>query len=53
MADYATSAGQRKHAPVWVGVIAGLAGAPATAQQRIGTAINTQFEQSPYLYTGQ
>ncbi len=53
MADYAKSAGERKHAPVWVGVIAGLAGAPATAQQRLGTAVNTQFEQSPYLYAGQ
>jgi hypothetical protein len=51
--DYGKSNAQRKAAPVWVGIISGLTGDPATAQTRISDGINQTFAQSPYLYAGQ
>lgn len=50
---YGKSNAERRAAPVWVGIIAGLTGDPATAQTRIAFGINRTFEQSPYLYAGQ
>lgn len=51
--DYGKSRAQSKYAPVWLGIISGLTGEAATAQNRIATGINRTFEQSPYLYAGQ
>ena len=53
MVDYGKSTTQKKIVPVWVGVVSGLAGDPATVAQRLSTGINAQFEQSPYIYTSQ
>jgi len=51
--EYGKSNSQHRAAPVWVGIVSGLTGEPATAQNRIATGVNRIYEQSPYLYAGQ
>jgi hypothetical protein len=51
--DLGQSVAQNKPTPVWSGLVSGLTGSSGSAQSRLSFGINRQFEQSPYLYSGQ